>query len=82
MNEATQKKLAAKNSLSNEFYIQNVRKDVRETFDSSDELALLRKEIALLRNEITKLIHKELDDAEFMEYNNKVEDIKAKHKMN
>lgn len=72
MNEATQKRLADKNGLTNELYVQEVRKEVRKQFDPSDETAILRKAVAIL------FLHpEELNNSEFMEYNAIVEEIKA-----
>ena len=70
--------IAEKNGYSNELYVQRVRKGVEKLCpDKSDEIAILRKELAFLRSALEKLIGQPLAETEFVAYNEGVEALKT-----
>lgn len=71
-------KLANKNGLSEERYIELVRARAREKYpNEADEISLLRKEIAMLRGVVETLSGKKLPVTKFVAYNADIENIKA-----
>ena len=80
MTEETKKALAQKNGKINELYIQNVREAVDEEYKKADEIAILRKAVAYLFTLIASLHEGEIDNAEFAEYNAKIEQLKSEKK--
>lgn len=71
-------KLANKNGLSEERYIELVRARAREKYpNEADEISLLRKEIFMLRGVIEALSGKKLPVTKFVAYNADIENIKA-----
>lgn len=79
MTESTQRKLASANNLSQELYEDKIKADVRKEMSADEELAILRKAVARLF-EIVSILHPdEINNAEFVEYNNLIENIKKKH---
>lgn len=77
----TTTKLANKNGLSKERYVELVRQGAKKKYpNKADEIALLRKEVALLREVIEKLTGTKLPDTEFVAYNADIEVVKAQAK--
>lgn len=77
MTEDVKLTLVEANELSEEYYIDNVRSEVRKIFTVSDEIAILRKTVAALFKILSKIHPELLDNSEFEVYNKLVEDIKA-----
>ena len=76
-----QRAFDAANGLQELRYTQDIRQGVRQVYnDPADELAMLRKEVVMLRSILIEKLGVVLDDAEFMEYNTKIEQIKAEAK--
>lgn len=70
--------LAEKNGYSNELYVQRVRQGVKELHpDKSDEIALIRKELAFVKTILEQLIGQALPETEFTRYNKNVEALKT-----
>lgn len=66
---------------SEERYEDKVKEGVKNKYPHPDEeIAILRKAVAYLFELISKLHEGEIDNAEFAEYNAKVEEIKAEAK--
>lgn len=81
MTDKTQKDLADMNDLSQALYEDKIKEDVRKEMSADDELAILRKAVARLF-EIVSTLHKdEIDNIEFVEYNELIESIKKKHEV-
>ena len=75
--------LAKINGYEDERYSDLVKQDVKQTYPSfADEIAIIRKEILLLLKEISSLKSEDIQHTEFIEYNDKIEAIKAKIKEN
>ncbi len=69
-------KLASINDLDRERYEDKVKEAVRKEMTPDEELAILRKSVALLFEIIAMLHSEEINNAEFKEYNNRIEAIK------
>lgn len=80
MNKSTIVALAQKNKKTEELYIQEVRKEVSKEYDKADELAILRKAVSYLFELIATLHAGEINNAEFAEYNSKIEQLKSEIK--
>jgi hypothetical protein len=66
------------NGLDKERYEDKVRAAVREEMFPEDEIAILRKSVAKLFELVASLHPGEINNAEFAEYNNRIEEIKNK----
>jgi hypothetical protein len=64
------------NGLEKERYEDRVRASVRDEMFPEDEIAILRKSVALLFDIISLLHSEEINNAEFKEYNDRIEAIK------
>ena len=78
MNDKIKNALAKKNNCTEARYKESVRKNVADTFDKADELAILRKAVAMLFD-VVSTFHP-VDNAEFKDYNAKIEAIKSEVK--
>lgn len=75
------KRLADLNGLTEDLYSDEVRSGAKEEYPFiEDEVAILRKEVAHLSGVLSKLTGKDVNSAEFKEYNERIESIKAKTK--
>ena len=74
-----EKRLALLNGEKDALYKQNIIKEIREKYDTNDELAILRKMVFVLANAIKKQ-HPDIDFLELYSYNDYVEKIKNKEK--
>lgn len=71
-----QRQLAERNGALEELYVQDVRDGVSKIYDTEDELAILRKAVSYLFELIATLHAGEINNAEFAEYNAKIEQLK------
>ena len=74
-----EKRLALLNGETESLRKQNIIKEIREKYDTNDELAILRKMVFVLANAIKKQ-HPNIDFLELYSYNDYVERIKNKEK--
>lgn len=77
MDKKIQQELTQKNGLTNELYVQEVRKAVGDEYYKEDELAIHRKAIAYLFEQFATFHAGEIDNAEFAKYNAKIEQLKS-----
>lgn len=75
-----EKRLALLNGEQDALYKQNIIKEIREKYDTNDELAILRKMVFVLANSIKKQ-HPNIDLTELNSYNEYVESIKNNEKI-
>lgn len=74
--------MAKKNGLNEDMYVQLVRKKAGKKFPHySEEVAILRKEVAFLRTVIEQLLGQALPVTEFVDYNNTIEELKTESKV-
>lgn len=72
--------LVNKNEKTDKLYVQEVRKEVSKKYDKADEIAILRKAVSYLFELIATLHAGEINNAEFAEYNAKIEQLKSEIK--
>jgi len=75
-----QRQMAEHNGALEELYVQDVRDGVSKIYDPDDERAILRKAVAYLFELIGTLHEGEINNAEFAEYNAKIEQLKSEIK--
>ena len=86
MTERMKDALAKENGLTNERYVEKIRKNVEQTYpNKADEIAELRKEINTLRAAIKYILLQtnlefDFNDSEYIKYTSIVEGIKDKAK--
>ena len=75
--------LATINGFGNERYADKVKMTIRNELKMhpEEEIAILRKAVALLFEVVDSLHHEEIDNEEFKEYNNRIEEIKKKYEV-
>jgi hypothetical protein len=74
--ESRKDRAAKINGFDKDRYEDKVRAAVGEVMFPEDEIAILRKSVALLFDIIAMLHPEEINNAEFKEYNNRIEAIK------
>lgn len=72
-----QRQMAEHNGALEELYVQEVRDEVSKIYDPDDELAILRKAVSYLFDLIATLHAGDINNAEFAEYNSKIEQLKS-----
>ena len=74
--ESRKDRAAKINGFEKERYEDKVKEAVRKEMAPDEELAILRKSVALLFDIISLLHSEEINNAEFKEYNDRIEAIK------
>jgi hypothetical protein len=74
--ESRKDRAAKINGFEKDRYEDKVKEAVRKELTPDEEIAILRKSVALLFEIISLLHSEEINNAEFKEYNNRIEAIK------